>query len=330
MLQVNPGWISSTPVFLRVRNGPDASDEHSACARACIAVWRSHEMTLRTPENSQRTRLASPSLLASVLGLYLALNFLTIFVLFPSGVLRVFSRPTAGLVSPTLLANALLVVIIVGVTLWRGRLGAEDIGLRRTGFASAISLTFLVWLAVNGVQATSALLAPGSLRLNPDWSSSSACRTLGIFLSQLMGNALFEEILFRGVLFQQLRLHLLRRGSQPAVALIMALIVSQMIFAVIHVPLRLSSGMALADLPGELALLFVLGVILALLYWRTGNLYIVVGIHALSNASVPFVEPRIDVSTNGAIAAAASLIIILIWPFRFRFTRAGHPRHPLR
>lgn len=169
-------------------------------------------------------------------------------------------------------------------------------------------------LAVSVTSHRSALITQVPLGINPDWHGRSVWRTTGAFLGQLLGNALFEEILFRGVLFQQIRLHLLRRGNAPAKALVIALAVSQTLFALIHVPLRVSSGMALTALPGELALLFTLGVLLALLYWRTANLYVVVGIHALSNTPVPIVEERIDLSTYGVITAVASLAVMLAWP----------------
>jgi membrane protease YdiL (CAAX protease family) len=71
--------------------------------------------------------------------------------------------------------------------------------------------------------------------------------------------------------------------------------------------------MPLDALPGELALLFGLGVLLALLYWRTANLYVCVGVHALSNAPLLAVRQQIDISTDGMIAAVASVVVILLW-----------------
>ncbi|MGI8437877.1 MAG: CPBP family intramembrane glutamic endopeptidase [Chthoniobacterales bacterium] len=109
---------------------------------------------------------------------------------------------------------------------------------------------------------------------------------LGIFLGQVLGNALFEEIVFRGFLFQQVRSRLLRAGRRPTTALILGIGTSQAVFAAIHVPLRLKSGLALSALPAELPLLFILGVLLALVYWRTGNLFVSVGTtHAFKHAS---------------------------------------------
>ena len=266
------------------------------------------------PTEVQQIRLAPKSTLAWASALYLALNCFVIFVLFPSGALKILSRPTAGLVSPTLLANALLLAVVVGFLRWRGGLRADDLGLRRTGLVSALGVTLSVWLGVNLLQVAWALVTHAPLNTSPDWYTFGAPHTLGVFFGQLLGNALFEEILFRGVLFQQIRLHLLQRGNRPATALVLGVVISQSIFAFIHIPLRLSSGMELTALSGELALLFTLGSLLALLYWRTANLYVVIGVHALSNTPCLLVEQQIDLSTNGVIAAAASLVVMLLWP----------------
>jgi membrane protease YdiL (CAAX protease family) len=255
--------------------------------------------------------------------LYLTLNLLVIFVLFPSGALGILSGPTAGLISPTLLANAMMLVVVVGFLRLVGGLSAGDLGLRPTHLTLALGVTFAVWLGVNLLQMTYALGKHISVAVNPDWERLGAPRMLGIFLGQILGNALFEEIMFRGFLFQQMRLRLLRAECRPTTALMVGLGLSQAIFAAIHVPLRLQSGMSLSALPMELALLFVLGVLLALLYWRTGNLFVSVGIHALLNTPLLAVREQMDLGTNGAIAAGASLIVILLWP-RYQPAEAFH------
>lgn len=269
-----------------------------------------------SPGERQPPLLVSPAMLAGALALYLALNALVVFVLFPAGALGVLARPTGGWISSTLLANALLLAGVVGFLRWRGGLRVGDLGLARSGFAPALAAMVLVWVGVNLLEAAWALLVPAPVRVDPDWSRLGVSHRLGELLGQLLGNALFEEILFRGVLFQQIRLRLLRGGRRPATALLLGLAISQAIFALIHLPLRLRTGMALAELPGELALLFALGVLLALLYWRTGNLYLVVGVHALSNAPVLAIQPAADLSSNGAIAAVASLVLLALWPHR--------------
>ena len=266
------------------------------------------------PSDFQEPRLASWSTLSWALALYLTINLLVVFVLFPSGALGILSGPTAGLVSSTLLANTMMLAIVVGFLHLVGGLSAGDLGLRSTHLPIALGITFALWLGLNLLQMAYSLGKHIPVAVNPDWEKLGAPRMLGILLGQILGNALFEEIMFRGFLFQQMRLRLLRAGRKPMTALMLGLVTSQVIFAAIHVPLRLKSGMALSDLPTELALLFMLGVLLALLYWRTGNLFVAVGIHALSNAPLLAVQEQVDLSTNGAIAAGASLIVMLLWP----------------
>ena len=266
------------------------------------------------PSDFQEPRVASWSTLSWALALYLTMNLLVVFVLFPSGALGILSGPTAGLVSSTLLANTMMLAIVVGFLHLVGGLSAGDLGLRSTHLPLALGVTFALWLGVNLLQMAYALGKHIPVAVNPDWEKLGAPRMLGILLGQILGNALFEEIMFRGFLFQQMRLRLLRAGRKPMTALMLGLGTSQAIFAAIHVPLRLKSGMALSDLPTELALLFMLGVLLALLYWRTGNLFVAVGIHALSNAPLLAVQEQVDLSTKGAIAAGASLIVMLLWP----------------
>lgn len=204
--------------------------------------------------------------------------------------------------------------VVVGFLHLVGGLSAGDLGLRPTYLTLALGVTFALWLGVNLWQMAYALGKHLPVAVNPDWQRLGAPRMLGIFLGQILGNALFEEIAFRGFLFQQVRLRLLRAGRSSTTALMLGLGISQAIFAAIHVPLRLKSGMALSALPAELALLFMLGVLLALVYWRTGNLFVSVGIHTLSNAPLLAVQEQTDLSTNGAIAAGASLLVMLLWP----------------
>jgi membrane protease YdiL (CAAX protease family) len=103
---------------------------------------------------------------------------------------------------------------------------------------------------------------------------------LGLLAAQLFGNALYEEILFRAVLLDQLVLKL--RDCQWG--FLLALVGSQTIFAVLHVPNRLLQGYTFAGMAEGLGLLFLVGLLFALVYHRTGNLLIAVGVHAVNNA----------------------------------------------
>ncbi|HEV2716780.1 MAG TPA: hypothetical protein VGU64_16070, partial [Terriglobales bacterium] len=109
------------------------------------------------PSDFQEPRLASWSTLSWALALYLTLNLLVVFVLFPSGALGILSGPTVGLVSSTLLANTMMLVIIVGFLQLVGGLSAGDLGLRSTQLPIALGVTFALWLAVNLLQMACAL-----------------------------------------------------------------------------------------------------------------------------------------------------------------------------
>jgi hypothetical protein len=260
-----------------------------------------------------QTRLVSWPVLTLSIAFYLAINFLVIFVLFPTGVLRVLARPTGGLITATLMANVILLVVVIGLLRWKSRLRAVDFGLGLDGVLVGAALTVLLWASLNAFQALWGLRVDAYVETNSDWSELGATGTVGIFLAQLLGNALFEEVMFRGVLFEQMRERCLISGMGARRSLLLALIISQALFALIHVPLRLSSGLPLGALPGELTVLFGLGVLLALLYWRTGNLYVCVGVHALSNAPLLVVKQQVDISSNGMTAAMAAIVIILLW-----------------
>ena len=75
---------------------------------------------------------------------------------------------------------------------------------------------------------------------------------------------LYEEVLFRGVLFPYLTK---RAGLAGGTLLVSAL------FALLHFHLP------------SMAPLFLLSIALCLAYWRTGSLWVNIGIHAIFNAT---------------------------------------------
>ena len=97
-----------------------------------------------------------------------------------------------------------------------------------------------------------------------------------------LGNALFEEIAYRGFLFPQLYLRLAGCGSARK-RLGLALLISQGLFALSHIPNRIYLGMTPSEIALDLLMLLGWGTIYTLIYLRTDNLFIVVGIHALGN-----------------------------------------------
>ena len=202
----------------------------------------------------------------------------------------------------------LLLVAVCGILFGLGRLRPPDVGVVRGKLVEGILVTSAVWLADQTIAAVSAILTtPTSIAHT--WTTNGWQGTLLWTAVMFLGAALYEEIAFRGFLYPQLYLKF--RGSHR-VRFWMALLVSQFLFAIGHVPAHLMirhlSGRGLWT---TVILQGLIGVVLLLLYLRTRNLWISVGIHGLVNAPTPLLE--------GTIGPAVFLVVHLIgWPWIVR------------
>jgi CAAX protease family protein len=181
----------------------------------------------RTGSNST----LSLAILALAMALEIAFALLAVFVLFPSGILKVFAAPTGGLITATLVANFISLAVVVGLVLCLiGGLRLSDLGLRGSDVPIAVVLTISAWIGVNAIEAAWQAVADGAV--------------IGALLAQLFGNALYEEILFRGVLLRQTywRLETTRLTNLQTLAI--AIAISQSLFALIHLPILLGGGLS--------------------------------------------------------------------------------------
>jgi len=85
----------------------------------------------------------------------------------------------------------------------------------------------------------------------------------GYILSAIFAGPIYEELIFRGILFPYLAKHFGMVGGVLAVSVVFGLIH-------IHIP---------SFLP-----MFLLSIVLCMAYWRTGSLWVSIGIHAIFNA----------------------------------------------
>lgn len=266
-------------------------------------------------------RVAGWPLLFAVVLVELALTATITLVGFPSlwlsaAVFQPTYAATAGLVNATLLVNLLNVaVVLVGLLGMVGGFRAHDLGLDADTLPAGLAVTAAAWLVL---QAVGPLLEPGAGLGNPLWADRGVGAVLGLLLAQLAGNALYEEALFRGVLFDQLVLKL--RGRRFGFEF--ALLGSQAAFALAHVPSGLSQGYAPVALAESIGLLFLLGLLFALVYHRTGNLWIAVGLHALSNAPTMVTAPT---HVGQFLVPVLMVGIVATWPWlRMAGRRLGH------
>ncbi len=168
------------------------------------------------------------------MALEIAFALLAAFVFFQSGILNVFAAPTHGLITATLVANFIFLAVIVGLVLCLlGGLRLSDLGLRGSDVPIAVVLTISVWIGVNAVEAAWQALADGAVSWGGEWRGLGVTPVIGALLAQLFGNALYEEILFRGVLLRQTywRLETTRLTNLQTLAI--AIAISQSLFALI-------------------------------------------------------------------------------------------------
>ncbi|MUV56458.1 CPBP family intramembrane glutamic endopeptidase [Halogeometricum sp. CBA1124] len=258
-------------------------------------------------------RVISWRLLAAVLAVEVVLSAAFNLVVFRSEwFLETVFRPvfvaTGGLVGPTLLVNAVnVLLVLVGLLILVGGLRLRDLGLERSKLPLAAAVTAGLWATIQVVGATVAYVQTGSVALDPLWSTAGVGAVLGLLVAQLFGNALFEEVLYRAVLLDQLVLKLRHRRR----GFLLALVGSQAVFSLLHVPNRLYQGFPLDALLVSLGMLFLMGLLFALVYHRTGNLLVAVGVHAVGNAPTMLVETPVS---GNFLTVVLAVVLVVVWP----------------
>lgn len=228
---------------------------------------------------------------------------------FPRQSLADLQAASGGWVSMTLLASAVIGGVQVLIVLFAGRQRLVDVGWRRGRLAPAVLATLGLWGVMQLSICIHALLAGQALELRPAWAAGFGI-ALGPLLAQLVGTALMEETVFRGYLWPQLAVRFSRHVS-PGVALWIGLLVSQAVFGLLHIPIRIHGGAGPAELASMVTMLFVTGLVFALVYAATRNLFVAVGAHALGNAPTLLFVPQGPAPMM--VLLAAVLLLSLVW-----------------
>lgn len=244
---------------------------------------------------------------------HFALTAVVNLVFFASNAFRPLASATGGLLTGSLLVNMGFIALLVGwMILKRGRLRPYDVGLIPSHLPMGIVYTIGFWACAQVVHLVASLLTHGAVTLNPDWINNTSMM-IGLILAQLIGNALFEEIAYRGFLFPQIYLHLDRLRHRAWWRLGAAILLSQVIFALSHIPNRLYLGMMPEQLLPDLLLLLGWGVLYTIIYLRTDNLFLVVGVHALGNAPSTLFATSPVFAGGGASLFMYALVVLLLF-----------------
>jgi membrane protease YdiL (CAAX protease family) len=262
------------------------------------------------PAQPPRTALAAPAG-ALLLAPAVHLLFVTAVaaVAYPRGVLDPVVAATHGLLS------SLLLVALAGAAVLAPVLVVAGVD-PRPAFSSpalrtALGLLVAVWASVQAV-GLGAGIARGDVALVGFWLAETPLG-VGLLLGQL-ANAVLEETVYRWLVFGGLlaALHRTRLRAVPGAPALFAGTGATAAFVLVHVPNRLLWwGVPPSALGRELVPVAAIGAVLCLAYWRTANLPLVVGLHALLNVPVALLSTQ---ATGRAVVTVATLFLVLAWP----------------
>ncbi|GAB4369183.1 MAG: hypothetical protein Kow0042_10740 [Calditrichia bacterium] len=207
-------------------------------------------------------------------------------------------------IQSTLIAGTINLFIVSIVIFYFGRLDLSSVWFTREKVKQAALPLIGIWIGAHVIIIMITLFGGGRIILIDKFNLS-----LGRFLGQLFGNAPFEELVFRGVLFLQIYL-LLKVKMKSRAALILALLISQFLFAFAHVPNRIWINQV-DNLFLETLGLYGAGIGLTLIFIQTQNLAFLIGIHALAN--MPFIIVRAPSSLTYNITYVLIVFCALLW-----------------
>ncbi|HET9905874.1 MAG TPA: CPBP family intramembrane glutamic endopeptidase [Anaerolineales bacterium] len=222
-------------------------------------------------------------------------------VLFPGPLFDPISNATSYLIDGTLQANLINILVFALIIFGWGKLRPIDVGLDWGKLAQGLCLTALLWLGMQGIVLLINWIN-GDIHLDPAWSERGVTRMIGGLIAQLLGNALFEEMEYRGFYLSQFYLKLKNQSGRQR--LFWAVLSMLVLFVLSHIPNRIFFGYSLADIPLDFALLFAWGLFFTAIYLISGNLFLAIGVHALSNRPTLITE---------ATFPPQALLFILTW-----------------
>lgn len=230
----------------------------------------------------------------------------------------------------TLTANLLFCVVVGALVLGRGNMRWRDVGLQRQHLAAGVGFTVLVLVGSSAALMLASTLLPG-VRLVFDWARLEPDRLGLALVSHLFVIAPYEEAFFRGFLFVQL--YLAVRQRLPRLAMLTALLSSQVLFALGHIPNAVWVTGGADELSLNTTRLLFNGLLYAFIYLLTGNLFTAIGVHALHNLPPLALESRdgtLWTLTSSVILLSGLLLAFGYWRLRATslLARLQHPENP--
>lgn len=206
---------------------------------------------------------------------------------------------TNYIIQPTFIANFLAIIIFSFIIFYLGKLKLNDFFINRNKIKQGLKWTLLIWFIVQLFSLGFSYFSENKIVFTDKLNILT-----GSFIGQFFGNAFLEEGLYRGLILIQFYL-ILRLKFNEKKSIIFAIITSQLLFSLIHIPNRLLINQV-DNLLANLIKLFIVGVIFSLIYLKTKNLIFLIGVHSLIN--MPFIINE----TNFPIPLIVLLVTVII------------------
>jgi membrane protease YdiL (CAAX protease family) len=189
----------------------------------------------------------------------------------------------------------------LGIFAW-ARLRPADLGLSLRGLLFSF-VYGVIWLAFTEAGWLALAFARGSQAERPVVTGN-----IGPLADQLLFWALSEEIVMRGFLLAQLYRKLRKLGGSVGLTAVLAVLISQLFFVLMHVPHRIYEHVPMTDLAMNLLLTGAFGVLFCTVYLQTGNLLAALIVHAVSNVPALLPSPLSWRIKNLSLALTALLV----------------------
>lgn len=255
----------------------------------------------------ERAREKSWGFLLLIIVVSAGMSLLSNLVFFRYGTFAPVYDATNGLLNSTLIAGGLHLLVIVSLLVFLGRMRGPEFGVVARHVWPGVFALVLLWAALNVVLLAAALLAGQGVAWHPRWAEVGVLAVLGSLLGQVFGNALAEELQYRGFLLPQFWHKLRALAGRPWLRVFLAVLIMAAIFSLSHIPNRMFRGQPFSDW----AFLIGMGAWFAVIYLRTGNLFVAVAVHALHNAPTLLFASPLD---YGPVIMGLDVLLVVFWP----------------
>lgn len=202
----------------------------------------------------------------------------------------------------------------------------KHLSLTGSEIRKGLVISLAAFIAVNAALVLRTLLMEESLVVAEKFSSlTRASKTLGLFTFNIFTGAFLEEVLCRAYVIPQVYLLLRNKIKHKATALLLALLLTQLLFALAHLPRDVFRfDLDFGTIIGKQSELLMSGLILSLVYLRTRNVFFLAIFHAFMNYGLPITGTEADFKLFYMLTAFS---LALFW---VRIMRSDKPGKQLR